>query len=76
MKKLLTLTAAVLAVGGVALAEDAPKAPAAKEPAKPAAEKKADEKLAEVRFCPMMGNYVGGQGAGQRVYKNYKVYFC
>lgn len=76
MKKLLTLAAAVLVVGGVALAEDAPKAQATKEPAKPGTEKKAEEKLAEVRFCPMMGNYVGGQGAGQRVYKNYRVYFC
>lgn len=79
--KFLTLAAA-LVLSSVAWAEDAAKDPGQTEPAKPEtgkkadAEKKPEVKLTEVRFCPMMGHPVGGKGAGQRVYKNYRVYFC
>src|SRR5688572_7879981 len=79
VKKFLALGAAAVILGSVAWAEEGAKAP---EPAQPdtakkaEVEKKAEVKLADVRFCPMMGHPVGGKGAGKRVYKEYTLYFC
>lgn len=36
----------------------------------------AEAKPIEVRVCPMSNNMVHGDGAGSRIVKNYKVYFC
>ena len=77
VKKLLMLAAIAVAYSNVALAEDAAKEPVKSETEKKAdAEKKAEPKLTEVRFCPMMGHNVKGKGAGQRVYKDYRLFFC
>ena len=69
--KFLTLTVAAVAMSSMAVAQDA-----ANDAAKEGSTQQAEIKLTEVRFCPMMGHHTTGEGAGQRVYKNYKVYFC
>lgn len=45
--------------------------------AKKAMAKKAmAKKMIVVRVCPISGDPVEGDGAGSRVVKNYKAYFC
>jgi len=36
----------------------------------------AEVKPIEVRICPMSNTPVDGDGAGNRIVKNYKVFFC
>ena len=66
MKKFLSLAALTFAMAStVALssvqAQDAPKT---------------EEKLTEVRVCPMASKPVKGDGAGNVTFKTYKVFFC
>jgi hypothetical protein len=66
MKKFLSLAALTFAMAGTvalssARAEDAPKT---------------EEKITEVRVCPMANKAVKGDGAGNTTFKTYKVFFC
>lgn len=47
-----------------------------KKMAKKAMAKKPAKKLIEVHVCPISGDPVEGNGAGSRIVKNYKAYFC
>ena len=71
VNNVLALAVAAVVMSSMALAQEA-----ANEPAREGSTRQAEVKLTEVRFCPMMGHEIAGEGAGQRVYKNYKVYFC
>ncbi len=49
---------------------------AQKKMAKKKMAKKPAKKMIAVRICPMSNTPVDGEGAGVRVVKNYKAYFC
>lgn len=66
----------VLTVAAMAMSSTAPAQRTANAAVVEGSTQQAEVKLTEVRFCPMMGHAVAGEGAGQRVYQNYKVYFC
>lgn len=77
MKKFLTLAAVATVWSSMTLAEDVAKEAGKPEMSQQAeAPTKTEAKLTEVRFCPMMGHQVAGNGAGQRVYKDYRLFFC
>ena len=71
--RLWTAAAATLALSTMHFApvaySQAKPAKVAKPPATPA-------KLIEVRICPISNMAVEGEGAGHRIVKNYKAYFC
>ena len=48
----------------------------AKKAVKKTMAKKPAKKLIAVRICPISSDVVEGNGAGSRVVKNYKAYFC
>ena len=49
---------------------------ASKKVVKKTMAKKPAQKLIAVRICPISSDVVEGNGAGSRVVKNYKAYFC
>jgi len=52
------------------------KTAAQKKMAKKKMAKKPAKKMIVVRICPISNTPVDGEGAGSRVVKNYKAYFC
>ncbi|MDF2439915.1 MAG: hypothetical protein JWN98_899 [Abditibacteriota bacterium] len=56
-------------------AAPAPKG-AKKATAKKTMAKKPAKKLVAVRICPISSDVVDGEGAGTRIVRNYKAYFC